>query len=81
MTNVPSNFSKSVCTVFCATFYQESSVFGTDDMYETCAKTFLEETSMCAPSFLVCTRLTACVCTHSLEGTLLMIRGNDNRSC
>ena len=45
-------------------------------MYKICAETFLEETFMCAPSFLVCVRLTACVCTvhahtHSLEGTLV----------
>src|SRR6218665_453952 len=40
-----------------------------NDVYEICAKTFLEGTFMCAPSFLVCARLKACVHTHSLEGT------------
>jgi len=30
-------------------------------MYEICANTLLEGTFMCAPSFLVCTCLTACV--------------------
>ena len=30
---------------------------------------------MCAPSFLVCARLTTCVHTHSLEGTLLLSEG------
>src|SRR6218665_146257 len=42
-------------------------------MYETCAKTFFEGTFRCAPGFLVCARLTACVRTHmhSLKGTLL----------
>ena len=34
MVNVPSNFTKSVCThnFLCATFYQDSSVFGTTSM-------------------------------------------------
>ena len=44
-------------------------------MYEICAKTFLEGTYMCAQSFLVCTRVTACVHAHmcSLAGTLVRI--------
>jgi len=28
-------------------------------------KTFLEGAFMCAPSFLVCARLTTCVCVHT----------------
>jgi len=42
-------------------------------MCEIRAKLFLEGTSMCAQTFLVCARLTACVRTfvHSLEGTLM----------
>ena len=40
------------------------------DVYETCVKTFLKGTYMCAPNFIVCTRPTACVRAHSLEGTL-----------
>jgi len=35
---------------------------------------------MCAPSFLVCTRLTTCVHVHSLEGTLLGIVSLFDRS-
>src|SRR6218665_1642082 len=50
------------------TFYQ--SEFGTMCM-KYVQKTFLEGTFMCAQSFLVCTRLTACVCAHSLKGTLI----------
>jgi len=37
---------------------------------EICAKTFWEGTFLCAPSFLVCARLTTCVRAHSLEVTL-----------
>ena len=39
-----------------------------NDVYEICAKTFLEGTFMCAPSFLVradCALLMACVHTHA----------------
>jgi len=40
-----------------------------------CAKKIVEGTFMCAPSFLVCTRLTTCVCARTrtaycLDGTL-----------
>jgi len=36
-------------------------------------ETFFKQTFLCAPSFLVCARLTTCVRvhTHSLEGTLI----------
>jgi len=34
-------------------------------------KTFLEETFMCAPNFLVCAHLTTCVLVHRLEGTVV----------
>ena len=43
-------------------------------MYEICAHTFLEGTFMFASCFLVCARLTTCVCVcahmHSVAGTL-----------
>src|SRR6218665_3868294 len=44
-----------------------------NDMYEIMCKHFKKK-HMCAPSFLVCAHLTACVCAHahSLEGTLSM---------
>src|SRR6218665_2731320 len=48
-----------------------------NDVYEIIiCKTFLEGTFMCAPSFLVCARLTACVHVHSSKGTLA--RANHN---
>src|SRR6218665_541578 len=67
MTNVPSYFLKSACThnLFCAIFFLNSFEFGM--MYiKYVQKTFLEETVMWAPSFLVCARLTTCVRAHTL---------------
>jgi len=40
-------------------------------MYEIGVKTFVEGIFMCAPSFLVCARLTTCAHAHNLEGTLV----------
>jgi len=53
-----------MCTLnfSCATFYQDSPVFGT---------TFWEGIFMCTLNFLVCTHLTAFVRAQSLEGTLV----------
>jgi len=36
-----------------------------NDVYEISAKTFLERTFMCAPSFLVSASLTACARAHT----------------
>ena len=36
-----------------------------NDVCELCANTFLDGIFMCAPNFLVCARLTACVCAHT----------------
>jgi len=52
--NVPSNFLKSVC----ATFYQDSSVFGTTCM-KYVQKDVWKEHFMCAPSYFVCAPLMA----------------------
>src|SRR6218665_3536026 len=73
--NVPSNFLKPVCAsnFCCATFYQDSSVFGTACM-KYVQKHFLEE-HLCALQVSLCALVSRLVCVrahaHSLEGTLL----------
>ena len=64
-TNVPSFFKVCVRIKFplCNILPGLSCIW--IDIYEICAETFLEGTFMCAPSFLVCAHLTACVRTHT----------------
>ena len=61
VSNVPYNFSKSVCTYnfHCATFYQDSSVIGTTCMKYAQKHFWKEHNFMSALSFLVCARLEA----------------------
>src|SRR6218665_296399 len=74
MSNVPSIFSKSVCTYnfFCAIFHQDSSVFGTTCM-EYVQKHFWKE-HLCALQVFLCVLVSRLVRahSHSLEGTLDM---------
>src|SRR6218665_2485020 len=63
--NVPSNFSKCVCKQFLLCNILPGLICICNDMYEICAKTFLEGTFMCAPSFLLCAGLMACLCRIS----------------
>ena len=81
--NVPFNFSKSVRIKFILCDILPEIICIWNAVYEICAKTFLEGTFMCTPSFLVCAHLMACVCarTHAqLRGNIALNRifGNQN---
>src|SRR6218665_286357 len=70
MSNVPSVFSKSVCTYnfFCATFHQDSSVFGTTCMKHV-QRHFLKE-NLCALQVYLCALVLRLVCARA------QLRGN-----
>src|SRR6218665_1048919 len=69
--NVPSNFLKSVCTknFFCATFYQDSSVYGKmciKDVHEIMCKHIFERKCFVRSKFSsVCSSHNLCTCAHA----------------